>query len=731
MVFSISPSVTVREIDATSSIPAIATPPAAIAGVFRWGPVNEKILVTSESELVTRFGKPTQDNFETFFVAADYLSYSNALYVTRVVSTTAETASSTDSADLTTIQINNLNAQIATQTASIAAITASITAKNTAITAKNAEITALEAIVDPTIEEAAALVTANAELETLNTELATLNAQLVAANDQLETLNTELATLSSSTYFEAKYPGELGNSLRIGYVTGTESYSKVLFNTPSTLRNTLPNTTTVNNIAINANQFILITPEDLATPLESNDVLRVGNDNIGYQNLIVDSVVPTTVIDANGTPNDATDDIPLNKYTITFKNRYSLSETEYNQLTYTRMWGYSYLFSGAPVSGSAHIVVEDTDGIISGVSGTILEVYENVSMIPNTTLSDGSNNYYKTVIENTSSWIIGTEADDLTAAADIFGYENLTGGVDGSSESTISLGRLAEGYDLYKDPQEIDIAFILQGKANGANLANYIVSNIADRRKDCVAFISPQFSDVVDPSNPQEKLRRVIAFRELVQPSSYFFMDSGYKYRYDKYNDKYRWVPLNGDMAGLCSRVDPWESPAGYKRGIIKNVVKLAFNPNKEQRDQLYGKDINPVISQVGQGVLLFGDKTGLGTATGSAFTRINVRRLFIVLEKTIATVSASFLFDFNDEFTQTQFRNLVEPFLRDIQGRRGIIDFRVISDSTVNTPDVIDRNMFRGNIFVKPSRTINFIELTFVATRTGVEFDEIIGQAL
>jgi phage tail sheath protein FI len=184
-------------------------------------------------------------------------------------------------------------------------------------------------------------------------------------------------------------------------------------------------------------------------------------------------------------------------------------------------------------------------------------------------------------------------------------------------------------------------------------------------------------------------------------------------------------------MAGLCARIEPYESPAGYKRGIIKNVVKLAFNPNKEQRDQLYGNDINPVISQVGQGVLLFGDKTGLGTASGSAFTRINVRRLFITVEKAVATIAASFLFDFNDEFTQTQFRNSVEPFLRDIQGRRGIIDFRVISDASINTPDVIDRNIFRGNIFIKPSRTINFIELTFIATRTGVEFDEIIGQAL
>jgi phage tail sheath protein FI len=226
-------------------------------------------------------------------------------------------------------------------------------------------------------------------------------------------------------------------------------------------------------------------------------------------------------------------------------------------------------------------------------------------------------------------------------------------------------------------------------------------------------------------------MNNAISFRNSCTSSSYLVIDTGYKYRYDKYNDVYRWVPLNGDIAGLAARIEPWESPAGYKRGVIKNVVKLAFNPNKAQRDQLYGSDINPVISQVGQGVLLFGDKTALGTATGSAFTRINVRRLFITVEKAIATVAASFLFDFNDEFTQTQFKNLVEPFLRDIQGRRGIIDFRVVSDATVNTPDVIDRNIFRGNIFIKPARSINVIELTFVATRTGVEFDEIVGQPL
>ena len=621
MVFSVSPSVTVREIDATASIPAIATPPAAIAGVFRWGPTNEKILITSENELVTRFGKPTDDNAETFFVAADYLSYSNALYVTRVVGLDANTA--------------------------------------------------------------------------------------------------------TGTYFNAKYPGELGNTLRVGYVTSASAYSEELIDPLL-----LDNTGATDEILINTNQFVLITTDDFTTVLSSNDILRVGNDDIGYQNLLVDTVTSTTTVDDQGTANTA-DDITTYTFTITFKNRYSLSATSYKELNYTRVWGYSYLFSGPPVAGSMHVVVEDVTGVISGTAGSILEVYENVSRTPNTTLSDGTNNYYRTVIENRSSWIEADATSTLDTTANADAYEVLTGGLDGASEGTIGLGRLAIGYDLYKDAQEIDIAFVLQGKAVSANLANYIISNIADRRKDCVAFISPPYAEVVAPANPQTKMVNVINFRNQVQNSSYFFMDSGYKYRYDKYNDKYRWVPLNGDMAGLCSRIDPWESPAGYKRGIIKNVVKLAFNPNKEQRDQLYGSDVNPVISQVGQGVLLFGDKTGLGTATGSAFTRINVRRLFITLEKAIATVSASFLFDFNDEFTQTQFRNLVEPFLRDIQGRRGIIDFRVVSDSSVNTPDVIDRNIFRGNIFVKPSRTINFIELTFIATRTGVEFDEIIGQAL
>jgi phage tail sheath protein FI len=308
----------------------------------------------------------------------------------------------------------------------------------------------------------------------------------------------------------------------------------------------------------------------------------------------------------------------------------------------------------------------------------------------------------------------------------------MTGGTNGVSETAISFGNTAIAYDQFNNTEQYDIAFILQGKANtGTNLANYIISNIVESRKDCILFVSPARDLMLSGNNVLASrnaiITNLIAYRNALQSSSYWFMDTGYKYRFDKYNNTFRWVPMNGDMAGLAARVDPWESPAGYKRGIIKNVIKLAFNPNKAERDRLYGSDINSVISQAGQGTLLFGDKTGLGRS--SAFDRLNVRRLFIVVEKAIATVSASLLFDFNDEFTQTEFRNLVDPFLRDIKGKRGITDFRVVSDSRVNTPDVIDRNIFRANIFIKPARTINYIELTFIATRTGISFEELVGQ--
>jgi phage tail sheath protein FI len=293
---------------------------------------------------------------------------------------------------------------------------------------------------------------------------------------------------------------------------------------------------------------------------------------------------------------------------------------------------------------------------------------------------------------------------------------------------------LFSGYDMFASAEDIDVSLILQGKARGGDagqqLGNYLIDNIAESRKDCVAFLSPEKADVVLNAQGDES-QDIVDFRNVLTSSSYGVLDSGYKYMYDKYNDIYRYVPLNGDMAGLAVRTDetrdPWWSPAGFNRGIIKNSIKLAFNPRKADRDILYKAGINPVVTFPGQGTLLFGDKTLL--AKPSAFDRINVRRLFIVLEKAIATAAKFTLFEFNDEFTRAQFKNLVEPFLRDVQGRRGIYDFKVVCDETNNTGEVIDRNEFIGDIYIKPAKSINFIQLNFVAVRTGVEFSEIVGQ--
>jgi hypothetical protein len=618
MVFSVSPSIIIKEVDLTTTVPSIATPPAAIAGVFRWGPVDQRVLISSEVDLVNTFGAPTDFNAETFFTAADFLSYSNALYVARV---------------------------------------------------------------------------------------------------------TEDAVTANSEFFQAKYPGALGNDVGVSYVTtqsdgDTTNFETVVFDNA--------NVDTA-SISFNSNEITIVSEVDITDPasdIKVGDVLRIGNETTGFQNLRVTDIVTSSEVDANTSVETFT-------YDITFASRYTLPETDINNLTISRVWLYSGIVAGAPLPNLMHIVVTDRTGEITGSPGQVIERYENVSTSASAKLPDGTNNFYKDVLAARSAWIVATGSTVNIASANRE-YASLVDGADGNNENTVSLGALTRGYDLFREANEVDVSFILQGKARGTasdtDLANYIIANVAEERKDCVAYISPNRSAVVNIPNSQAQTNNIIEYRDLLQPSSYWFMDSGYKYRYDKYNDVYRWVPLNGDIAGISSRVEPWESPAGYRKGVVKNVVKLAFNPNKTQRDVLYGKDINPVITQVGQGTILFGDKTGLGTATGSAFTRLNVRRLFITVEKAIATISAQFLFEFNDEFTQSQFRNIVDPFLRDIQGRRGIIDFRVVSDSTVNTPEVIDRNVFRANIFIKPARSINFIELTFVATRTGVEFEELVG---
>ena len=641
MAFSVSPSVIIREVDASATVPAIATPPAGIAGVFGWGPVNETILVSSESELINRFGKPTDTNYETFFVAADYLSYANALWVVRV--------------------------------------------DNGAVKASGSTLDANNEVVD-------------------------------------------------AGAFEALYPGVLGNSIDVSFVKSSDFSSEVIEvgqALDSVTRAPIggaPAVTVEFSIAYNSSNttFEVLENERITDAINVGDILVIGNDSVGYQEIGVTSFAELA-LDQFGDETANTTLITHYEYKIGFATPYRLFETELSKLSFTRKWVHASLVGNkAPSNNNYHIVVLDRTGTISGEADTVLETYLDVSTVPSASLLDGSTNYYANVIENRSSWI--AVANTTAFETETSKLETLANGTDGTSESATSVSALAQGYDLFASSNEIDVAFVLQGKGDqNAVLANYLISNIVDARKDAVAFLSPSKADVVDENKTNTKLTNIIAYRNKLQNSSYWFMDSGYKYRYDKYNDKYRWVPLNGDMAGLASRVEPYESPAGFRKGVIKNVVKLAFNPNKAQRDQLYSSDVNPVMAQVGQGIVLFGDKTGLGLP--SAFDRINVRRLFISIEKAIATFAQTILFELNDEFTQTQFKNTVEPFLREIQGRRGIIDFRVISDSTVNTPDIVDQGKFRANIFIKPARSINVIELTFVATRTGIEFEEIVGS--
>jgi phage tail sheath protein FI len=410
-------------------------------------------------------------------------------------------------------------------------------------------------------------------------------------------------------------------------------------------------------------------------------------------------------------------------------------------------WEYSGSFTSAPatstfvdnqggVNDEIHIVVTDEDGVFTGTAGTILEKYGFVSKASDAKTESGSSNYYKNVIANQSKYIRwmshpnnGSNWGDAAVGKTFTGLSaNVTVSLSGGADGTVSTSNVVTAYAEFANPDAVDVSLVVSGPANQA-IADSLVTLASQTRKDCVVFLSPERADVVD--NPGSEETDILAYRNTLSASSYAVMDSGWKYQYDKYADVYRWVPLNGDIAGLCARTDlerdPWFSPGGLNRGQIKNIIKLSWNPTKAERDGLYAKGVNPVVSFQGEGTILFGDKTML--ARPSVFDRINVRRLFIVLEKAVSRAARSSLFEFNDQFTRAQFVALIEPFLRDVQGRRGITDFRVVCDESNNTAEVIDRNEFVGDIYIKPARSINFIQLNFVAVRTGVSFEEIVGR--
>jgi len=411
-----------------------------------------------------------------------------------------------------------------------------------------------------------------------------------------------------------------------------------------------------------------------------------------------------------------------------------------------------------------HVLIIDEDGLFTGVKNTVLEKYEYLSKAINGQDTDGNNNFWKNVINENSEyiWALGSATGNnpnttggvtawgspvtsssgkfaiVGASAVEYAKFEVSLAAGSLASSAPSLSTIASNYSTYfGDADTVDVSLLLGGPLGSniistspsgtPNSANTIIS-VAESRKDCMAFVSPQTKV---SNTAQENLDTVNNFKvTCTNPSSYGVMDSGWKLQYDKYNDRYIYVPLNGDTAGCCVRTDqnrdPWFSPAGFDRGRILNSIKLAYNPNKTHRDIMYRKGVNPVVTFDASGTVLFGDKTMLEKP--SAFDRINVRRLFIVLEKAIATASKFILFEQNDEFTRSQFKSLIEPYLRTIQGRRGVTDFRVICDETNNTPQVIDSNGFVADIYIKPTRSINFIQLNFIATPTGLSFEEVVG---
>lgn len=562
MAFQVSPGVQVKEIDATSVIPAVSTSIGGFAGSFNWGPVAEICTVGSEQELADKFGTPDDSTAKYFLTAAAFLKYGNALKVVRVLSG-HDNATGDGSG------------------------------------------------------------------------------QLIKNKEDYDN-NYANGSLSKGDWV-AKYPGVLGNSLKVSVISqGISSFSGWTY----------------------AGSFD-------SAPGTSDYAVSIGKTG-------------------------ANDEL--------------------------------------------HVAVIDEDGLLTGTAGTVLETFAFVSQGSDAKKSDGTSNYYKEVINNNSQYIWWTdhnsnlaEAGSLISGVAGNSFTTHTSAMEaslagGSDDNAPTAGEILIGNGLFEDAETVDVNLLFGcPDANGTETIAENLISIAAARKDCMAFVSPPIEDTVGSAQPATD---VMAFANGLTSSSYASCDSSALYVYDKYNDVYRYIGAAGHVAGLCANADnvadAWFSPAGVNRGQLFGVTKLAYNPKKADRDTLYKGRVNPLVSFPGQGMMLFGDKTLLSKP--SAFDRINVRRLFIALEKAISTAAKAQLFEFNDEFTRANFRNMVEPFLRDVKGRRGVTDFSVICDNTNNTGAVIDGNRFVADIYIKPARSINFITLNFIATRTGVDFSEIAG---
>ena len=687
MAFRVSPGVSIKEIDLTTIVPAVATTPGGFAGYFHWGPVNEIITVTSQTELANIFGKPQNDNYVDFFTAGNFLSYGNNCQTVRVVGAAA---------------------------------------KNSHVTKDGLTGTGIATLVinNETNFGASAGLTSSTPAET------------------------------GTVLFASKYPGVLGNSLKVVITSGTGITGGSL------AAQALQGATFIDMYTGGQSLTRYFAVGDTITFADGTSV-RVS----GVQSGTTASTTFTTRTATNGDFFGVTSGITLDvsglpRVRLQLSTLLPKGQASGNTFDLKSVYA-GYVSTGTTTSTYAsdaggggdliNVLVLDKDGKWTGTANSLLEKFEGVSRATDARKFDGSSNYYRTVVNDESAyiWALGQDVDGandaytatktnwtvigpaLSTTSAVGAGVNSLGLTGAASATPNDSERWANGWSKFADADLVDVSLLPLGNAS-ATLAQLVIQNVCEKRLDCMAFVSPGQTDV-ENKLPYEALNAIKTFRDSTfnLNSSYAVLDSGWKYQLDTFNNLLRVMPLNADIAGLVARTEftneAWFSPAGFNRGQVKGVVKLAYNPSSEaHRDELYTRQVNPVVSFPGEGVILFGDKTM--QTRPSAFDRINVRRLFIILEKAIATASKFFLFEQNDSFTRAQFKNLVVPFLKTVQQRRGITDFKVVCDETNNTGEVIDRNEFVADIFIKPTRSINFIQLNFVATSTGVDFNEVGG---
>ena len=713
-----SPGLVVREVDLTiGRVDTSTTKAGAIVAPFQKGPVNEPTTIENEQDLIDNFGEPLDidKHYEYWLTASSYLSYGGILSVVRSDDDDLKNATDDGSPEikiLSSQDYNNKGYDLNHLSNSIVA------ARNPGSWANGIKV----AIIDGKADQ-----------------------QIVAG---ITTLTVGIG-VTQAVPTGTVLPG-------VGTTTVLDGYFKGII-------------TEVSGATIGVKFVAHVSAAGIETSkdYQPGGVYEFNSGVISYGMSANTGGGSTTTA---GTPIDWFD-----QQSITLSN----STVKWNTLA-ERPGTSSYATARSSRHDEVHVVVIDDKGEVTGNAGTVLEKHLGLSKAKDAEFSAGSPSYWRKYLYNNSNQIFGMggptaassgitttsfefggftretdnawdqDAQGITYAGSgvttltLTGGKNYNGmtGIQTAGAMNASVGGITSGYDLFENKEEFDVDFLIMGSANypqheAQAIANKLIS-IAELRKDVVAFISPYRGAFLNDSavgtgtlnSAADITDNVVGYYAPITSSSYAVFDSGYKYMFDRFSDTFRYVPLNGDIAGTCARNDinnfPWFSPAGTARGGILNAVKLAYTPNQTQRDVLYGNRINPVIFSPGAGIVLFGDKTGFGKA--SAFDRINVRRLFIFLEEAISAAARDQLFEFNDEITRTNFVNIVEPFLRDVQSKRGIFDFRVVCDETNNTAAIIDSNEFIADIFIKPARSINFIGLTFVATRTGISFDEVIG---